>query len=58
MIRDSLEQIAAFDVYIEETADLEDRQQSSSGAFGYAEAEWEAFQYGWNAALASIGELK
>jgi hypothetical protein len=26
-----------------------------TGAYGYAELEWEAFQYGWNAAKVCFG---
>ena len=37
-----------FDEFLDDTSDS--RSHSWTGAYGYAELEWEAFQYGWNAA--------
>lgn len=46
---DTQEQCDAFDEYLTDTS--HSRTHSvMTGACGYSEAEWEAFQYGWNAA--------
>jgi hypothetical protein len=50
---DTPEQCDMFDEYLEKTSD--GRNTSLSGAYGYNEAEWEAFQYGWNAAKKYFG---
>ncbi len=50
---DTPEQVEMFDEYINDTSD--DRPVSLSGARGYSDAEWEAFQYGWNAAKKHFG---
>lgn len=52
--RDTQEQCDMFDEYLEETADLEERPRVGTG-LGYGECEWEAFQYGWNAAKKHYG---
>lgn len=52
--RDTQEQCDMFDEYLEETADLEERPRVGAG-IGYGECEWEAFQYGWNAAKKHYG---
>jgi len=46
--RDTQIQCDLFDDYLEEHHD--GRVKHIFGAYGYDEAEWEAFQYGWNAA--------
>ena len=46
---DTVEQVDMFDEYLVETAELQDRVKHKN-AYGYDEAEWEAFCYGWNAA--------
>ena len=43
-----------FDEYLEETAELQDRDRRQRG-LSYDEAEWEAFQSGWNAAKKHFG---
>lgn len=53
MIRDTKEQVEAFDCYLVETSELYSRPRIHK-AHGYDEAEWDAFQYGWNAALNSL----
>ena len=50
---DTQEQCAMFDEYLAEYNS--DRFQHHTGAYGYDEAEWEAFQAGWNAAKAFFG---
>ena len=49
---DTQEQCDLFDEYLAATG--EDRQRYKE-AYGYNEAEWEAFQYGWNAAKKHVG---
>ena len=51
MIRDhdTQEQCDAFDLYLKEFS-CDRFQHPKSGAYGYDEQEWDAFQYGWNAA--------
>ena len=49
---DTTEQINAFHEYLVNTC--EDRMLVH-GRFGYNEEEWEAFQYGWNAAKKYFG---
>jgi len=44
---DTEEQNNMFEEYLEATGD---GRQQYRAAYGYDEAEWEAFQYGWNAA--------
>lgn len=51
---DTAEQIDLFYEYLEISAEIEDRQRYND-AFGHSEAEWEAFQYGWNAAKQHFG---
>lgn len=46
---DTQAQIELFDRYCAATAQVEDRVQVNM-ALSYQESEWEAFQYGWNAA--------
>lgn len=46
---DTAEQCVAFDEYLTDTSDSR-THIVMTGALGYNEAEWEAFQYGWNAA--------
>lgn len=48
------EQCDMFDNYLAESADIEDRVKINNG-YGYSESEWEAFQYGWNAAKQHFG---
>ena len=50
---DTWPQIDSFDEYVD--GNCEDRQQTLSGAYGYGEEEWEAFQAGWNAAKKHFG---
>jgi hypothetical protein len=50
---DTQEQSDMFDEYLKDTSD--GRNTSLSGAHGYDELEWEAFQYGWNAAKKHFG---
>lgn len=51
---DTPEQCDMFDDYLEVSADINDRVKWNN-AYGYAECEWEAFQYGWNAAKQHFG---
>ena len=53
--RDTFAQCNAFDEWTKLTADFYDRQRSLSGAVGYEEVEWDAFQEGWNAAKKYFG---
>ena len=57
MIRDidTEEQCNMFDEWTKLTADFYDRQRSISGAVGYEEREWDAFQEGWNSAKKHFG---
>lgn len=55
--RDTPEQCELFDQYLNHTEELEGRTRRGKG-LSYDEAEWEAFQYGWNAALAHKASLK
>lgn len=48
---DSQRQCDAFDEYVK--ANPHGRQIHHTGTLGYDEEEWEAFQWGWNAALQS-----
>lgn len=43
------QQVDMFDDYLADTAELHDRTRHHE-AYSYDEREWEAFQYGWNAA--------
>lgn len=56
---DTAEQSRHFDAFLEESATVYQRPTkvwSPRGpVFGYSEAEWEAFQWGWNAALKHYG---
>jgi hypothetical protein len=52
---DTEEQCNAFDEWSQKTADFYDRQRHHSGAVGYDEIEWDAFQEGWNAAKKCFG---
>jgi len=45
---DTQEQSDMFDEFLEDTSDS--RTRSWTLSYGYDELEWEAFQYGWNAA--------
>lgn len=45
------EQVDMFQDYLDDTAELQDRHIIAGKAVGYDEKEWEAFCYGWNAAL-------
>ena len=49
------EQCNLFDEWTKLTADFYDRHRSVSGAVGYQEIEWDAFQEGWNAAKKHFG---
>lgn len=51
---DTQAQVDMFHEYLEETCELQNRPQVGIG-FGYDEAEWEAFCYGWNAAKKHLG---
>jgi len=53
--RDTAEQGTEFELYLKETSVLEDRIQRGSWAYSYEDCEWEAFQYGWNAAKRHFG---
>ena len=53
---DTQEQCDLFDEFLKDTSDF--RQHSLSGMPGYNELEWEAFQYGWNAAKKHFGVTK
>lgn len=46
---DSQAQCEMFDTYCAASSDIEDRTLHNRG-YSYKECEWEAFQYGWNAA--------
>lgn len=46
---DSQTQCEMFNTYCKTNASIEDRVQVNK-AYSYQECEWEAFQYGWNAA--------
>ena len=46
---DTQAQCDMFDNYLKASADIEDRLLIHKG-YSYKECEWEAFQYGWNAA--------
>ena len=50
---DTPEQVDAFDEYVKDNPD--GRSVSPSGALGYDDEEWVAFQYGWNAAKKHFG---
>jgi hypothetical protein len=51
---DTQEQCDLFDEFLKDTSDS--RSHSfMTGAHGYDELEWEAFQYGWNAAKEHFG---
>ena len=50
---DTQEQSDMFDKFLDDTSDS--RSHSRTGAYGYAELEWEAFQHGWNAAKIFFG---
>ena len=52
--RGTPEQCDMFDEYLHDTAELEDRPRLGN-SLGYDEWEWEAFQYGWNAAKKHFG---
>ena len=52
--RDTPEQVYLFDQYLNDTEEIEGRIRRHQG-LSYDEAEWEAFQYGWNAARAHFG---
>jgi len=53
--RDTTEQNVLFEQYLKNKAELEDRIRRGSWAYSYDEVEWEAFQYGWNAAKRHFG---
>jgi hypothetical protein len=46
---DTQAQCEMFDEYLHQSAGIEDRFKVNK-AYSYSECEWEAFQYGWNAA--------
>ena len=50
---DTAEQCDMFDEFLADTSDS--RSHTWTGAYGYNELEWEAFQYGWNAAKKRFG---
>ena len=50
---DTQEQCDLFDEFLEDTSDS--RKRTWTLAYGYEELEWEAFQYGWNAAKKHFG---
>jgi hypothetical protein len=50
---DTQEQSDMFDEFLDDTSDS--RSQTWKGWHGYDELEWEAFQYGWNAAKVYFG---
>ena len=52
---DTQPQCELFDEYLANTG--EDRQKYKN-SYGYDEAEWEAFQAGWNAAKRHFGVLE
>ena len=52
---DTEAQCNLFDECTKLTAEFYDRQRSRSGAVGYEEIEWDAFQEGWNAAKKHFG---
>lgn len=51
--RDTQAQNDMFEEYLTEYSD--GRRQHHTGTYGYDEAEWEAFQSGWNAAKKHFG---
>ncbi len=51
---DTEEQSDMFDLYLADTSS-ERSHSIMTGAPGYDELEWEAFQYGWNAAKKHFG---
>ena len=50
---DTAKQSDMFDEFLADTSDS--RRYTWTGAYGYDELEWEAFQYGWNAAKKHFG---
>ena len=52
---DTEAQCNLFDEWTKLTAEFYNRQRSRTGAVGYEEREWEAFQEGWNAAKKHFG---
>ena len=50
---DTAEQSDMFDKFLADTSDS--RSHTWTGAYGYNELEWEAYQYGWNAAKKHFG---
>ena len=51
---DTEEQVDMFDKFLDDTSDSRPHSVMT-GAYGYDELEWEAFQYGWNAAKEHFG---
>jgi hypothetical protein len=51
---DTQEQSDLFDEFLADTSDSRSHSVMT-GAYGYAELEWESFQYGWNAAKVCFG---
>ena len=51
---DTEEQSDMFDKFLDDTSDSRSHSVIT-GAYGYDELEWEAFQYGWNAAKKQFG---
>ena len=51
---DTEEQVDMFDKFLDDTSDSRSHSVMT-GAYGYDELEWEAFQYGWNAAKKHFG---
>ena len=51
---DTEEQCDLFDEFLDDTSDSRSHSVMT-GAYSYNELEWEAFQYGWNAAKKHFG---
>lgn len=51
---DTKSQCDLFDTYLETTAGINPRVKVNKG-YSYAECEWDAFQYGWNACKEHFG---
>ena len=51
---DTAEQSDMFDKFLDDTSDSR-LHSVMTGAYGYDELEWEAFQTGWNAAKKHFG---
>lgn len=53
--KDTEKQCNVFDEWTQKTAEFYKRQQHPSGAVGYGDIEWDAFQEGWYAAKKHFG---